>query len=56
MFLSLDKALHTEVLRHSVRLQGKGIELVGIDGELLLDRSERLKVDEEKDLVTTLGK
>ena len=43
-------AIHTKVLRHSVGLQGEGVELVGVDGELLLDTRERLIIDEEKDL------
>jgi hypothetical protein len=42
--------VHTKVLGHGVGLQGKGVEFVGIDGELLLDRSERLEVDKEEDL------
>lgn len=41
---------HAEVLRHSVRLCGPGIESVGVNGELLLDRSERLEIDKEKNL------
>lgn len=41
---------HTEVLGHGVGLEGEGVELVGVDGELLLDGSERLVVDEEEDL------
>lgn len=41
---------HTKVLRHGVGLERKRIELVGVDGELLLDRSQRLVVDEEEDL------
>ena len=42
--------VRTEVLRHGIGLSGKGIELVGIDGELLLDGSERLEVNEEENL------
>jgi hypothetical protein len=41
---------HTEVLGHSVGLEGEGVELVGVDGELLLDGSEGVVVNEEKDL------
>lgn len=41
---------HTEVLRHGVRLQSEGVELVGVDSELLLDRGQGLVVDEEEDL------
>jgi hypothetical protein len=40
----------TKVLRHGIGLESKRIELVSVDGKLLLDRSERLKVDEEEDL------
>lgn len=41
---------HTEILRHGIGLSGKGIKLVSIDGEFLLDRSKRLKVNKEENL------
>ena len=44
------RQVHTEVLGHGVGLSGKGIELVGVNSELLLDRSERLKVNKEENL------
>jgi hypothetical protein len=47
---------HTKVLRHGVGLQGEGVELVGVDGELLLDRSEGLVVNEEEDLEIAISK
>jgi hypothetical protein len=40
----------TKVLGHSVGLKRKGIELIGIDSELLLDGSKGLVVNEEEDL------
>jgi hypothetical protein len=42
---------HTEVLGHGVGLQGEGVELVGVDSKLLLDRSHGLVVNKEKNLV-----
>ena len=42
----------TEVLGHGVGLQGEGVELVSVDGELLLDSSQGLVVNKEKNLVT----
>lgn len=42
--------MHTKVLGHGVGLQGKRVKFVGVDGELLLDRGQRLVVDEEEDL------
>jgi hypothetical protein len=45
-----DEEAHTKVLRHGVGLQGEGVELVGVNGELLLDGSKRLVVNEEEDL------
>jgi hypothetical protein len=53
-FLVLCQKRLTEVLRHGVRLQREGVELVGIDGKLLLDGSKRLVVDEEEDLSQVL--
>lgn len=41
---------HTEVLGHGVGLKREGVELVGVDGELLLDGSQGLVVNEEEDL------
>lgn len=43
---------HTEVLGHGVGLQGEGVELVSVDGEILLDSSQRLVVNKEKNLAT----
>jgi hypothetical protein len=41
---------HTEVLGHGVGLNREGVELVGVDGELLLDDSQGFVVNEEEDL------
>ena len=41
---------HTKVLGHGVGLEGEGVELVGVDGKLLLDGGKRLVVNEEEDL------
>jgi hypothetical protein len=43
----------TKVLGHGVGLEGKGVELVGVEGKLLLDVLERVVVDEEEDLLVT---
>jgi hypothetical protein len=45
----------TEVLRHGIRLESKRIKLVGVDGKLLLNSSERVVVDEEEDLDRQYG-
>lgn len=42
---------HTKVLRHGISFKSERIELVGICSELLLDWSEGLVVDEEKNLL-----
>jgi hypothetical protein len=42
--------MHTQVLRHGIRLESKRIELVSVDGKLLLDVLEGVVVDEKEDL------
>ena len=53
-FLGLCQKRLTEVLGHGVRLQREGVELVGIEGKLLLNRSKGLVVNEEEDLSQVL--
>lgn len=45
----------TEVLRHGIRLKSKRIELVGVDGKLLLDSSKRVVVNEKENLDRQYG-
>jgi hypothetical protein len=54
-FLSKWQGNPTKVLRHGIRLKGKRIELVSVDGKLLLDSSERVIVDKEENLDRQYG-
>ena len=42
-----DQSKLTEVLGHRIRFQCERVEFVGIDGELLLDRSQSFVVNKE---------
>lgn len=50
MFINEKLLLLTEVLGHRIGFKRERVKLVGIDSELLLDRSQRLVVNKEEDL------